>query len=124
MHINPATSRTPGAARARRGAGVAVAALACALLVSACGSSSSSSSSTATTTVDTARVAASIQQSVLTERHLRVTVVCPSTVPQEKGKTFICIATGHSAKNPAVVTKTPFKVTVQTDKGYTTYIGE
>jgi hypothetical protein len=124
MHINPHTPRTVRFARPGRGAIVAIAALACAALISACGSSSSTSTSSTPTILNTARVAASIEQSVLSERHLHVTVVCPTSVPQEAGKTFVCMATGKTTKPPITVTKTPFKVTIQNSKGYTTYIGE
>jgi len=87
--------------------------------MSACGSSSTSSTSTA---LNTQRVAGSIEQSVLSERHLHVTVECPVSEPQEAGKTFTCIATGKNAKGGAI--RTPFKVTVQNSKGYVTYVGE
>jgi hypothetical protein len=122
MHIKPTTQRTVPV-RARRGAIAAAAALACAALFSACGSSSSSSSTTVTN-LDTTRIAHSIEESVLTERHLHVTVTCPAGVPQEKGKTFVCIATGQTTKKPITTVKTPFTVTVQNDKGYVTYKGE
>jgi len=124
MHIETPTPTTSLAVRARRGAILAVTALASAALLSACGSSSPSTTSTATTNLNTTRVALSIEQSVLAERHLHVTVSCPATVPQEKGRTFVCIATGHSTKKPSVETKTPFKVTVESSKGYVTYKGE
>lgn len=101
-----------------------VAALAGAALISACGGSSSSSSSGAKTSVDTARVAESIEKSVLSERHLHSTVVCPKSVPQEAGRTFECIATTKSTKAPFTVSKTPFVVTVQSSKGYVTYEGK
>ena len=122
MHKPPSpipTTVRPARARARARSIVAIAALAGAALISACGSSSTTSS-TATTDVDTARVAASIEQSVLEKRHIHTTVVCPTTVPQETGKTFECIAT--TTKAP--ITKTPFVVTVQNSKGYVTYVGK
>jgi hypothetical protein len=122
MHIKPTTPRTVPVVRARHGAIATVAALACAALFSACGSSSPSSTNAAS--LDTQRIALSIEQSVLTERHLHVTVTCPTAVPQEKGQTFVCIATGHTTKKPITVVKTPFKVTVENDKGYVTYKGE
>ena len=106
---------------------VAVAALACAALISACGSSSSSSTSSApTTTVDTARVASSIEQTVLVKRKLHVKVVCPTAVPSEVGKTFECLATPTGATGTTGTTGTPvpFVVTVQNSKGYVTYVGK
>jgi len=126
MHINSTIPRTVPAARVRRGAILAVTALACAALISACGSSSTTSTTTAAK-LDTARVAASIEGSVLSERHLHVKVTCPSAVPQEKGKTFVCTATGHTVKTatkPSTVVTTPFTVTVESDKGYVEYKGE
>ena len=83
-----------------------------------------STSSTATTNLNTARVAKSIEASVLSERHLTVKVICPTAVPQETGRTFICTATGHSTTKPSTVTTTPFTVTIQNNKGYVTYKGE
>ena len=103
---------------------MAVAALACAVLISACGSSSSTSSSTTASNLDTTRVAASIEQSILGERHLHAKVVCPSAVPQEVGKTFECVATSTSTTKPFVVTKTPFVVTIKNSRGYVTYVGK
>lgn len=112
-------------AGARRGAGVAAAALACAALLGACGSSKSSTSSTAKkTNLDTARVARSIEHSILVQRNLESKVVCPAVVAQEQGKTFTCIATTRGIKPPHTVGKTPFVVTVTNDKGYVTYAGK
>lgn len=102
----------------------AVAALACAALISACGSSSTSSTSTTAKNLNTAQVAASIEQSILKERHLHAKVVCPTAVATEVGKTFECVATATATKPPFVVTKTPFVVTIQTTKGYVTYVGK
>ena len=119
MHIETPLPTATRTTRARRGTAVAAAAVACAALMSACGSSSSSS--TATTDVNTRQVAASIEQSILSKRHLHATVTCPAAVPQEKGKVFVCTATTHSG---TTVNKTPFKVTVENNKGYVTYIGE
>jgi len=93
----------------------------CAALLSACGSSSSNTSKE----LDTARVAKAIETSVLEQRHLKATVVCPSGVAQEKGKTFTCTATVRSAKAPYnVIYKTPFEVTETNSQGYTTYVGK
>jgi hypothetical protein len=122
MHIEPPTPKTARVIRARRGA--IVAALACTALISACGSSSSSNSTAAKTNLDTKRIALSIEQSILSKRHVRATVSCPAVVPQEKGKTFVCIATYNTAKKPSSVVKTPFTVTVQSAQGYVTYVGQ
>lgn len=95
-------------------------------LMGACGSSNSAttSSTPAKTDLNTARVERSIQQSILTQRHLKSTVVCPAVVPQEHGRTFECVATTRGASPPFRVIKTPFVVTVQNDKGYVTYAGK
>jgi hypothetical protein len=113
-------------ARIGRGATVAVTALAVAALMGACGSSNSSSTSSppSKTNLNTARVAASIKQSILTQRHLKATVVCPAAVVQEKGRTFECIATTPGVKRPFAPVTTPFIVTIQSDKGYVTYAGK
>jgi hypothetical protein len=93
--------------------------------MSACGSSSSSStSSTAASNLNTVRVAGAIQESILKERKLHAKVVCPTTVPQEQGKTFECVATTTSAKAPHTEVKTTFVVTIQNSKGYVTYVGK
>jgi hypothetical protein len=112
--------------RVRRGATASVTALACVALISACGSSSTSSTSTtaAKTNLNTARVAVSIEQSILNERHLHSKVVCPTAVPQETGKTFECIATTTTTKPPIKTITTPFIVTIQNGKGYVTYVGK
>lgn len=126
MHIEPPSPTVAGVARARprRGAIVAVTALACAALISACGSSSPTSSTAAKTNLDTAHVAASIEQSIFSERHLHAKVSCPVAVPQQQGKTFTCIATTRAAKKPHTVSRTPFAVTIQNSKGYVTYKGQ
>jgi hypothetical protein len=122
MHIETTTPTVARVPRARRRASVALAAVACASLLGACGSSSSTSSSSTATSLDTHRVALSIQRSILEKRHLQATVSCPTSVHQEQGATFQCVATTHSASG--TVSKTPFKVTVQNSKGYVTYVGE
>ncbi len=145
MHVDPTVSSGVSVRRAsvpsgvsvprvRRAAGLALAALACAALMSACGSSASSSSSGSSTSsasgsttnidLNTTRVAHSIEQSILAERHLASTVVCPSGVPQEAGRTFECVASTASAKKPGTLVKTPFVVTIQNKNGYVTYAGK
>jgi hypothetical protein len=131
MHIEPPTeSPTPRSARRIRARGAAVvAALAGAALLSACGSSSSSTStsgSSPTTDLNTARIAKSIEESILKERHIHAKVSCPAVVPQETGKTFTCIATSTSTttkggKATSATVTTPFTVTVQNSRGYVTY---
>jgi hypothetical protein len=119
-------SRIAPAVRIRRGSAVALVALvalACASLISACGSSHSSTTSSKTN-LNTAQVALSIKQSILTQRHLKAKVLCPAAVAQEKGRTFECIATTRGVKPPFALIKTPFIVTVQSDKGFVTYTGK
>jgi hypothetical protein len=123
----PSTHRTlaDGArfVRLRRGVGAAIAALITAAFLGACGSSSSSSSTgAAKANLNTKRVARSIEQSILTQRHLRYTVTCPAAVPQEQGRTFECVATGLNAKHKLATTH--FVVTVQNSRGYVTYVGK
>jgi uncharacterized cupredoxin-like copper-binding protein len=126
MQIDPPapTTSISRAARAPRGVLLAASALACAALLSACGSSSSSSSSTATKTVNSAQVERSIEESVLRERHITTTVVCPTAVPATKGQTFECIATSHTTTNHSKEVKTPFVVTVQNSSGFVKYVGK
>lgn len=125
MPIKPITPGLADLSRARRAAGVALAAVACTSLISACGSSSSKSSTAGkATNLNTARVARSIQQSILAERHLKAKVVCPALVAQEPGKTFECVATTRAAKKRAPAVRTPFLVTVHNSKGYVTYVGK
>lgn len=82
------------------------------------------SSTSTPTTVNTAQVARSIEQSILAQRHLPSTVVCPAAVAAEKGKTFECIATTRSTKKPFHPVKTPFVVTIQNNRGGVTYVGK
>jgi hypothetical protein len=134
MHIDAIRSRSVSVLSVGGGAGLALAALACAALISACGSSGSPSSSGSSTSsapasattikLNTTRVAHSIEQSILSERHLASTVVCPTDVPQEAGRTFECVATTASAKKPSSLVKTPFVVTIHNKTGYVTYAGK
>jgi hypothetical protein len=126
----PTTPRSTRAVRARRGAAAAFAALAGAALLSACGSSSSSSTTNsggAKGNLDTARIALSIEQSILAQRHIHAKVTCPAAIPQETGKTFTCIATNtttvtpHGGKPTKTTVTTNFTVTVQNNRGYVTY---
>jgi hypothetical protein len=100
---------------------LAAAVLCCVGFLGACGSSKSTQGSTtrAATTLDTRRVALAIEQSILSERHIRSHVTCPTAVPQRAGRIFVCIATVGSVKHHT--TSTPFVVKVQNDKGYVTY---
>ena len=72
-------------------------------------------------------MARAIAQSIFAERKLHSTVLCPGAVPQEVGKTFECVATTSTipkGSKHAVPVKTPFVVTIQSTKGYVTYVGK
>jgi hypothetical protein len=93
----------------------------CVILLSACGSSGSSNATVrAKVNLNTPHVAAAIEQSILNQRHVHAKVSCPAKVPQEKGRTFVCIA-NVSEGSASVRGKTPFTVTIQSNKGYVTY---
>ncbi len=66
--------------------------------------------------LDTARVAAAIRQSILSQRHLRSTVACPGEVLQQAGVAFACSATvaGRSYR---------FAVTEVDGDGHVRYVG-
>ena len=109
--------RIPGPAQA-------VLVLGATLMLGGCGGSTKSITTTGTATtiapsalLDTHRVATSIQQSILSERHIHAEVNCPSGIVQRAGATFTCTAVSKKAT-------TPFAVTVVNDRGYVTYIGE
>ncbi len=104
----------------RRGVATTAVVAACGALV-ACGSGGSSS--TKKIYLDIPRVERSIEASILSQRHLRSTVVCPSRVLQKPG-TFACTATTYAAKKPHRKIETPFVVTIHNSKGYVTYIGK
>jgi hypothetical protein len=124
MQIDYPALRVPRSVPLRRGIIVTITALACTALA-ACGSSKSSTESTAAKThVDTARVALSIEQTVLAKRRIHAKVVCPAEVPAVPGQTFECIATSTATNPPHAVTKTPFVVTIQNTRGYVTYVGK
>jgi hypothetical protein len=104
----------------RRGVVAIAAAAACGGLIAGCGSSGSSSKKIY---LDVARVERSIEQSILSQRHLRSTVACPTRVLQKPGN-FACIATTYAVKKPHRAIKTPFLVTIKNTKGYVTYVGK
>lgn len=118
--------------RARRRGRIAaagLASLAIASFTAACGSSqaptsTASTATSATTTadataafLDTRRIELAIQQSVLSQRHVHVKVICPKAVPQRKGHDFHCIATQGRLQ-------TPFAVVQRNNEGYVTYSAE
>lgn len=90
------------------------------VVLSACGGSSSSSSTTAASSaagaaalpshlLNTKRVALAIEQSIFTERKLHSKVTCPPAVPQQKGRTFSCVAATHSHKRSVKTVFTVFQ---------------
>lgn len=121
--------------RCGRIAAAGLASLAIASLTTACGSSQAPTSTTsaptsattaegATTTagaptafLDTRRIELAIEQSVLSQRHVHVKVICPKAVPQRKGHDFHCIATQGRLQ-------TPFAVVQRNNEGYVTYSAE
>jgi hypothetical protein len=126
MHIESRIPTAPFPRPGRTGL-VLAAALACAALTSACGSSGSKSHSEpppGSKPVNTAQVAASIEETLLKKRHIHAKVSCPASVLAEKGKTFVCIAKSTNPKKRSETIQTPFKVTIQTNRGYVTYVGE
>jgi len=125
MQIEPPALRSTRGIPRVRGILVVITALAAAALMAACGSSKSGeSSSAAKANVDTARVALSIEGTILEKRKLHSKVVCPAPMPAVPGNTFECIATVTAAKPPHTVTKTPFLVTIRNARGYVTYEGK
>jgi hypothetical protein len=93
--------------------------------VSACGGSSSSPGSpsgkpAANGTLNTPRVALAIEQSILSERHIHASVVCPANIPQEKGFTFTCVATTYTSKGHHPV-HTTFTVSQTDSAGHVYY---
>ena len=89
-----------------------VLAVASALLLAACGSGSSSTGSEFLSTTQTKKA---IEESILTQRHIHATVVCPTEVVREKGVTFQCVATTPNGA------KTVFHVVEANSRGYVEY---
>jgi hypothetical protein len=115
MHMKTKPTVPKNVRRFRAPCTVAIAAIAGTMLISACGSSKSSTTPPKTH-LNTNRVALSIEQSILKQRHLHATVTCPAVVPQEPGRNFVCIATTRKG------VKTSFAVT-QSNNGNVTYQG-
>jgi hypothetical protein len=102
------------------------------VILSACGGSSSSSSSsstdgsaanggqsgTPTHLLNTKRVAVAIEASITSERQLKSKVTCPKAVPQQKGRTFTCVAHTKMHNKPV---KTVFTVVQKNDSGKVNY---
>jgi hypothetical protein len=75
-----------------------VATIPLALTVAGCGSSKP--------TLNTLAVERATEASILTERHLHATVLCPPRVPQKAGFAFTCTATLDVGTYPVLVTET------------------
>lgn len=104
-------SRGPRSPRTRSAA-AAILALGAGLVLVACGSGSSTASSEFLATKQTR---AAIEESILVQRHIHATVVCPSEVVREKGVTFQCVATSSNGA------KTVFHVVEANSRGYVEY---
>ena len=96
----------------------AAATVASVVLLCACGSSKPTHRM-----LDVAKVEHAIEHSIMRQRHLVSSVICPPKVPQRPGR-FACIATTVSRRKPHREIKTPFLVTVLNDKGRVRYVGE
>jgi hypothetical protein len=68
--------------------------------------------------LNTKRVALAIEQSIQSERQISSKVTCPRAVPQQKGRTFTCVAQTN-AHNQHV--KTVFTVSQKNDAGRVNY---
>jgi hypothetical protein len=66
--------------------------------------------------IDFARVERAIARSILSQRHARAKVACPTRVLQQAGLTFTCIAAVNGRAYP-------FDVTETNSSGHVTYIG-
>jgi hypothetical protein len=110
-HREPAT-RAVRRPRPARSAAAAIVALALGPFLVACGSGSSS---TGSEFLSTKQTKLAIEESILSQRHLRATVVCPTEVVREKGVTFQCVATTPSG------VKTVFHVVEANARGYVEY---
>lgn len=105
--------RAFGSLRVRAGTAPGVAAIVVmALALAACGSKSSTTSSEF---LNTSQTKGAIEESVLTQRHIHATVVCPSEVVREKGVKFDCVATTPNGA------KAVFHVVEVNDRGYVEY---
>ena len=65
--------------------------------------------------LNTRQTKESIEETLLTKRHLHATVTCPAEVEKKAGVIFDCIAT-----TPAGA-KTTFHVTVKNNRGFVEY---
>jgi hypothetical protein len=68
--------------------------------------------------LNTKRVALAIEASIRSERQLSSKVTCPPAVPQQKGRTFTCVAQTKSHNQHV---KTVFTVFQKNDSGKVNY---
>jgi hypothetical protein len=121
---HPSRARRRPWAPTPRSAALAATALVTAALVAACGGSGSGSTSgegkPTGKALDLTRVERQIEVSILSEKHMRATVTCPSYVEQRQGNNFTCYATGTArGKNGRQEPfRTPFTVEQVNDRGY------
>jgi hypothetical protein len=73
--------------------------------IGGCGSTSKDSVTVSSSPVilDTGKVERAIEQSILTQRHIRAKASCPSGILQRKGLTFPCLVTYPGGKATFVV---------------------
>ncbi len=109
--VHPTESQGPVRGRSSPRAAV-VLAFTSALLLAACGSNSSS---TGSEFLNTSQTKAAIEESILSQRHIHTSVVCPTEVVREKGVTFQCVATTPNG------VKTIFHVVEANSRGYVEY---
>jgi hypothetical protein len=108
----PCGRRPPGSGRTRTGAAAVASMLLLTFALAACGSKSSTTSSEF---LNTGQTKGAIEESILTQRHIHATVVCPSEVVREKGAKFDCVATTPNGA------RTVFHVTEANARGYVEY---
>lgn len=71
-----------------------------------CGGSSAKTSGSSASGIPTGRIERSIARSILAQHELRTLVSCPSTVPEQRGYTFVCTARLEVGAYPVSVTET------------------
>ena len=76
-----------------------------AIAIGACGSSSPKPTVTASGVLDPKPIERAIAHSIVTQRHVRAYVTCPSGVPQMKGVTFVCLAVTRFGTTSFTVTQ-------------------
>ena len=82
-------------------------------MLAGCGSGSSST--TSSEFLNTAQTRRAIEASILEQRNIHATVLCPSEVVREKGIRFDCVATTPNGE------RTVFHVVEANSRGYVEY---